>query len=46
MKDGDAGGEAADRSSRQPTRYHDDSTYASDPIPVEVAEERLRLVLP
>jgi hypothetical protein len=34
------------RSSRQPSRYHDDSTYASDPVPVEVSDERLRWFCP
>jgi hypothetical protein len=46
MENGDAEGEAGDRPSRQPSRHHDDSTYASDPIPVEVADERLQRFCP
>jgi hypothetical protein len=42
MKDDDVGKD----SSREPTRHHDDSTYASDPIPVRVADERLRMFCP
>ena len=46
MEDGDPGEQVRGRPLREPTRYHDDSTYASDPIPVEVADERLQWFCP
>ncbi len=46
MKDGAGAAEDAEQPQRGPSRFHDDSTSASDPVPVVVADERLRRFCP
>jgi hypothetical protein len=46
MNNGESTGNDAEVPPRQRTRYHDDSTYATDPVPVVVDDRRLRLFCP
>jgi len=46
MAGSSGGAEDLDNPWRGASRYHDNSTYASDPVPVDVADKRLRRFCP
>jgi hypothetical protein len=46
MRDRGGAESASERAQPEPIRYHDTSTLASDPLPVQVDQQRLRKFCP